>query len=233
MKISIKDIKNSLPTEKVKSDPIWTNIFLRPISIPVSWFFIKIGFSPNNVTYLSIIVSLIGGVLITSKSLYLAIIGACLFNFFAILDCVDGNIARVSSTKSIYGGWVDALGGYFTYTFVLIFSGLALNDLQFNYPFDLDYLFIACIAAIANLLMRVIYQNFKSVDDSIASANLSNKRSFTQNFGITGIMMPFLLLSIIFDFLYIFVLFYALYFTALCLGVVIKLVIKVKSYNAE
>jgi phosphatidylglycerophosphate synthase len=232
MKISIKDIKDSLPNEKVKSDPIWTNVFLRPISIPVSWFFIKIGFSANNVTYLSIVVSLIGGVLIMSKSLYLAIIGAVLFNFFAILDCVDGNIARVSSTKSIYGGWVDALGGYFTYTFVLIFSGLALNDSQFNYPFDLDYLFIACIAAIANLLMRVIYQNFKSVDNSIVSEKLSKKRSLTQNFGITGIMMPFLLISIIYDFLNIFILFYALYFILLCLGVIFKLVSKVRNYKA-
>lgn len=227
MNITIQDIRASLPKEKRKADPFWVNYVLRPLSIPLAWFFIKIGFKANHVTYLSIIVSLIGGVLLLSGNYFVALTGALLFNLFAVLDCADGNIARATKKFSIYGEWVDALGGYITYTVVLLFSGLAIGN-QSGLIFEFNYFFLASMAVIANLLMRVIYQNFKTIKTENIKQEFSARRSISQNFGITGFMMPFLLISVVFQNLEFFILFYSLYFTLLCIGVVLKLIYKVE-----
>jgi len=230
MNITIQDIRASLPKAKRKADPFWVNYVLRPLSTPLAWFFIKIGLKANHVTYLSIIVSVMGGILLLSGNYFVAITGALLFNLFAVLDCVDGNIARATKKFSAYGEWVDALGGYITYTVVLLFSGLAIGN-QATLFFEFDYILLASLAVIANLLMRVIYQNFKTIKTENVKKEFSARRSISQNFGITGFMMPFLLLSVIFKNLEFFILFYFVYFIILCIGVILSLIYKVEKSN--
>lgn len=228
MNISIKEIKESLPISKTKADPFWTNFVLRPLSFPFAWLFIRIGWTANYVTYLSIFIAILGGILLLSSDSLLVILGTILFNVFAVLDCADGNIARATKKYSIYGGWVDALGGYIAYTSVLIFTGISIKYNQGNTVFEIDYVLVASCAAISNLLMRVIYQNFKSINSENIKEELSSKRSISQNFGITGFMMPFLLLCAIFNILEIFILFYVVYFALISMAVILKLVIKVE-----
>ena len=115
----------------------------------------------------------------------LIIAGALLFNFFALLDCVDGNIARVKKQESLWGSFVDALGGYVAFACVLPAAGIAAENLkQVNIPMidSFNFIVIGMIAAVSNLTMRLIYQHFCNV----SSKGKMEPGSFQKSFSLRG-----------------------------------------------
>lgn len=190
---SMKDIISSLPKEKVKEDSLWIRIFLRPISFPVAWFALLLGLSPCSVTYFSSLVSITGGVLFSLHPDYKPVligIGAILFNVFAVLDCVDGNMARVTKTAGPWGGWADAVMGFIAYTSVFFGTGIYVFWKTAWWP----VLIIAGLTSSANLLTRVAYQIYKNIVGESAHGSVSFERLLAGNVGITGLLMPLVLI---------------------------------------
>ncbi|MDR1909995.1 MAG: CDP-alcohol phosphatidyltransferase family protein, partial [Spirochaetaceae bacterium] len=121
---TLRHIRDSLPPEKKLSDGLWTRFILRPLSIPVTWLALKLGLRANTVSYLSVLFSLAGGTLLSLPGFWLPLWGALILNLFSILDCVDGNIARVTGSAGPWGGWADAVMGFVAYTAVFISTGV-------------------------------------------------------------------------------------------------------------
>jgi len=165
---SMKDITSSLPPEKIKEDGLWTRFVLRPLSFPVAWAALRMGLSPMAVSFFSALVSIAGGILFSWPDYVLAAAGAALFNVFSVLDCVDGNMARTSGKAGPWGGWADAVMGFM----VLLVSGLTSS---------------------ANLLTRTAYQIYKNIAGQTAHGSVSFERMLAENAGITGFLMPLLL----------------------------------------
>lgn len=235
VKITLKQIKDSLPSEKNISDSLWTRYILRPVSVPVSWVCLRLGLSANAVSYLSALFCIIGGILFGSGVFLWSVIGALLFNLFAILDCVDGNMARVTNTSGPYGAWADALGGYIAYTVVLISLGVASGPLEvsfFSFSIGSEILVLfGGLGAAANLLMRVIYQNYKNIapeGSGNARKSINLEKMLSENLGITGILMPLTLISLFFGYLGYITLFYSAFYTIGCLITILKLIWKVE-----
>ena len=57
---TLQDLRSSLPSEKNRADAYWTRWVLRPLSYPVSWLFLKGGWSANAVSYLSAVIAVLG-----------------------------------------------------------------------------------------------------------------------------------------------------------------------------
>jgi phosphatidylglycerophosphate synthase len=216
--VTVGDIRDSFPDDK--SDALWTRFVLRPLSFPLAWLFIKLGLSANQVTYISIICTLTGTGLFLSGLDSLAVAAAVLFNVFALLDCVDGNIARTRTEGNPYGQWIDALGGYISYTAVFISTGVfvemgsGLLDLG-----RVDFVFVGAVAATTNLLMRIQHQKFdnirtESADDAEGQQSKSIKKEISRNAGITGFLMPLVFLGTFFSALDIVLLAYAVFYTS-------------------
>jgi phosphatidylglycerophosphate synthase len=193
----LRDIIASLPPEKVQQDGLWTRFVLRPLSFPVSWFALSMGLSAGAISYFSALVSIAGGVLfsfpdISAQGLgfWLPGIGVILFNFFSILDCVDGNMARVTGTSSPWGGWADAVMGFIAYSSVFFASGLYVFFRTAWWP----VLLITGLTSSANLLTRVAYQIHKNIVGESAHGSVSFERMLAENTGITGFLMPLLLI---------------------------------------
>src|SRR6056297_1613048 len=233
--ITIQQIKNSLPEDKNKADSVWTRRVLRPLSVPVAWFCLRLKLRANTVSYLSALICIAGGLLFVSSNIGWALLGPLLFNLFALLDCADGNMARATNTTGPYGGWADALGGYIAYIVVLLSLGYAAGVHSAAF-FGLQispqlWMLIGGIGTAANMLMRLAYQSYKNIapeGQSSAKESISFEKMLSENLGITGILMPTTLLALPLGALGYLIALYSAFYTAGCLVTLIKLIWKVE-----
>ena len=122
----IKKIQASYSQEKQISDKIvslWLYHVLRPLSFFLTPIFLKLHISANFATFIGVIIGVFS--IIASASGYL-LTGSLLYNLFHIIDCVDGNIARIKESSK-KGEYYDAISGDFVnYLFLLV----SLLDVQ-------------------------------------------------------------------------------------------------------
>ena len=168
MKYAYRDILCSLTDEKKKQDGTLTRLLYRPLSYPLAWLFLSAGWSANAVTALGALCCAIAFLFVLTPLYSLHIAAAGLFLAFAVLDCADGNMARTIGKKTRYGGWADAVAGYFAYAAeiaALGFSCWYFPSDRFDYfPEYLllwgpeTWLILGGAAACANILMRLFYR---------------------------------------------------------------------------
>lgn len=219
---SMKDIIASLSDEKKKADGIWTFLVLRPLSYPITWVAIRMGIGANAVSYASVLFSLIGGILLAFYHPLYSLLGVILLNIFSVMDCVDGNIARVTKTASPWGGWADAVMGHVASVSIFISSGV------YAY-FDTGwwgYILLGGLASSSNLLMRVAYQMYKNIERETAKESVSFEMMLAETFGITGLLMPALIICHIFGGMEYIVLFNVLFYTGGCVVTLMKIALK-------
>ena len=95
MKVTIKEIKEKyLASKSDEKKFVWTYYVRRPVSYYMTWPFLMLGFSANQVTLLWLFVGIMGSAFLTTGNYLFIVIGAILLELSGILDCVDGHIAR-------------------------------------------------------------------------------------------------------------------------------------------
>lgn len=87
----------------------YSKYFSKRFSIFVSAFFIKIGVTPNAVTYLMLFVGLFSAVLFTFNRPFLSIVGALLLVTINLFDTCDGEMARYTQKCSRFGTYLDKI----------------------------------------------------------------------------------------------------------------------------
>ena len=104
---------------------LWIYFVARPLSFYVTYLAVNARISANQATLIGFMVGIV--------SLYMAYIGnfffaALLLNIFAVIDCVDGNLARLGQPTKL-GEYLDAVSGdVINYSFFPIFLISALRD---------------------------------------------------------------------------------------------------------
>ncbi|MDR0707231.1 MAG: CDP-alcohol phosphatidyltransferase family protein, partial [Treponema sp.] len=185
---TIKDIVDSLPEEKKRADGLWSKV-LRPLALPFTWLALRMRLKANAVSYLSVVFSVSGGVLFSLPGFWAPLWGAILFNIFSILDCVDGNIARTTKTASPWGNWADAVTGFIAYIAVFTASGMYVF-LRTGWWW---VLLVTSLTSSANLLTRAAFQFYKNIAGAKeARASVSFEQKLADTVGVTGLMMPLL-----------------------------------------
>jgi len=102
---------------KRKSGYIITLFVANELSLILTWYLRKTRISPNQVTIASIFIA------ICCACSYAAgefIIGSVFLLISHVLDCTDGNLARVTGSFSNIGKWLDKIGDRFCETIILI-----------------------------------------------------------------------------------------------------------------
>jgi phosphatidylglycerophosphate synthase len=215
----MREIWHSIPAEKQKQDSLWTRWVLRPLSVPVSALALNLCISANTVSYISALFSIGGGILFSLNGFILPLAGALALNFFSVMDCVDGNIARITKTAAPWGAWADAVMGFVAYTAVFLATGVYLYQRTRWWPF----LLVAGVTASANLLTRTAYQIYKNIEGETAHDSVSFERKLAENAGITGFMMPALVLCHVFTGMAVIAWFNLAFYGGGCLITLIKL----------
>jgi phosphatidylglycerophosphate synthase len=109
------------------ADGLVDRFFNRPLGRPLSKLLVHTPVSPNQVSIASILIGVASGWFFARGNF---IIGALVFQLCAIIDCVDGDLARALFKQSRLGKWLD-LGGdqvvHFS-VFAAIGIGVARTD---------------------------------------------------------------------------------------------------------
>ena len=230
---SLAEMRASLPPEKNRDDPLWLRFVLRPLSFPIAWMFLKLRFSANQVSYFSVLVALLGTVSMMIDNRLLIIVGALLFNAWAVLDCVDGNVARATGPESKYGPFVDALSGYVATALVILSIGVAAEHqkpIELLFLNHIDYMLVGAITLVSRLTMGLIYLKFTEVSRQNPLGSGSRARRLAANIDITGLLMPAVLAGAILDMLPLVALFYCAYYGLVFVFLTLRIVMQVETY---
>jgi phosphatidylglycerophosphate synthase len=104
------------------TDGIVDRFLNRPLGRYVSKILIRAPFSPNQVSIVSTLVGILSGWFFASGYF---ISGALLLQLSAIIDCVDGDLARVLFKESRLGKWLDLVGDQFVH--IAVFAGIGFG----------------------------------------------------------------------------------------------------------
>jgi phosphatidylglycerophosphate synthase len=122
----LREIERELAHFNLKlSDGIFARFNKLVLAEPLIRFFLHTPASPNFITFLGLLFAL-GGGLVAAHGGYFWTLGGALLNFIsAILDHVDGMVARLKFQESHFGTWFETMVDYTSY--VAIFGGLAVG----------------------------------------------------------------------------------------------------------
>lgn len=106
--------------------------FNRRISGVFTRLFLKLGISANTITFISMAIGLIAAAFVAKGGYAAGIIGALLLQLSAIVDCCDGEVARLTFTESSFGEQLDLMADNIVHTG--IFAGMAWSVAQASGP---------------------------------------------------------------------------------------------------
>ncbi len=254
MKYTYKQILDSLPVKKNSNSSWWVKLWVRKLSFFFTYIFINLGLSPNSVSVLSIFVTLTACALFLVPAKWAVVTAAVLINFWLVLDCVDGNIARCRKQKTAYGEFVDDIGGYYTVAFVYLAIGVcAYNFGGAVFEQNNKWLIVmGGVSSICDILARLIHKDFEHFTDktlteeerteknSHESYEVINKKSLSyirrrlgKEVGISGLFMLAVILCCIFNLYDIMTVFYLLFNGAALFATTILLICKANKYDRK
>jgi phosphatidylglycerophosphate synthase len=114
-----------LATLENPRDGFFDGIFNRHLSRPLSRMLLPFSVTPNQITVGALALSLVGAACIALPGIAGPVLGALLLQATAVLDCVDGEIARAKVQESEWGEWLDITSD--TLIHVATFLGIAVH----------------------------------------------------------------------------------------------------------
>jgi phosphatidylglycerophosphate synthase len=138
--------------DRANDEHLFGRLYMRRISPSVTWALARAGWSPNAVTVAFIACGVAAGVIIAFGGLATAIIAAVLVQLSLLLDCCDGELARLNRQTSARGVYLDRVGHYLCETAMLI--GLGVRA-QGQLTVSGRYVTVGLAAAVLACLVRV------------------------------------------------------------------------------
>ena len=106
----------------------------RYLSTRITKYLIKTRILPYQVTFISLLLALAAGFFFLLGEHHFIVIGAVLFQLSYLMDCVDGEIARIKGTGSGFGRWLDSssdfIGAIVVYSCAIIGQFLLYGDVM-------------------------------------------------------------------------------------------------------
>src|SRR5262249_50042065 len=96
----------------------------RKLSRPITLWLLRTSLTPNQITILSCVVGVGGALCFFPGGYWGPLVGALLLQFSVVLDCCDGEVARVKFMESPLGDWLDIVCD--TVVAIAIFVGVGV-----------------------------------------------------------------------------------------------------------
>jgi phosphatidylglycerophosphate synthase len=104
---------------------------IRKFSVPLSRVLARRGVGPNVVTFLGLLLAVAAAMAVSVDIYVVSLIGALLYYASMVVDCSDGEVARLTFRDSRFGAWFETAVDYVTYFLLLgalVLSGQARSD---------------------------------------------------------------------------------------------------------
>ena len=186
--MSFKELyEKSVSPEKRAADKknVWLYLAVRPLSVLATMPLMNTRISPTSVTIVSVISSIIGFFVMTilHTSMLWKVIGWLFFFIWAILDCVDGNLARAKNQCSSKGELWDAIGGYATMVLMYFAAGIVsfFDNNLFSFAENFWLLILGGATAIFSVFPRLILHKKEGIEkaNNETIKALVDKKSFS------------------------------------------------------
>jgi len=123
VKLAEQTLVRSLQAWKGGLNGIVDHYVNRKCSGPLTRLFLKLRWTPNTITVVSMLIGLVAAGFFIPGSWEFALIGALLFQLSVIIDCCDGEVARLTFSVSKFGQELDLWADNVVH--MSIFSGIA------------------------------------------------------------------------------------------------------------
>src|SRR3989344_715181 len=165
MKASEKDeVKQKIPSIKELREICqpkkeywpWRDKFLRGVSIYITKPLLYTKITPNDVTWLMLIVGIVAAEFYAIGGYFYSLIGLFLHHFSFILDAVDGEVARFTKKSSTRGVYLDLMAHIILNP--LLIMGIAIGVYRHNpLPLpDVTFLFLGFIGSYSLLQLNLV-----------------------------------------------------------------------------
>ena len=164
-----KEYRSSL--KPPETEEFINQVLNRPAAFIAAKIFARLGAGPNFVTMVSMLLGVSSGVFFSRGNQPSVLIGALLLQGMVILDCADGQLARMQNKSSQFGKTIDGLCDIFTHFSVFYGTAFALYSITGSMlPFVL-----ALLSHLSFYLHIILFDHFKNVFISVASPQYSDK----------------------------------------------------------
>ncbi|MFQ5990171.1 MAG: CDP-alcohol phosphatidyltransferase family protein [Candidatus Methylomirabilales bacterium] len=109
-----------LSTLKKPSDGLISRYVNRPLSTRITKHLLKTTITPNSISFVSFVLSMLGAMLFFFGGYIPLLIGATLAQLASVIDGCDGEIARLKFQMTEFGGWFDAVLDRYADGFLLL-----------------------------------------------------------------------------------------------------------------
>lgn len=186
--------------------------FNRKVSRGFTRLFLELGLSPNSITVLAGLIGLVAAAGFGLGTYSAGILAALLFQLAAVIDCCDGEVARLTFTESPFGAWLDIALDNFVH--MAIFAGIAvgLYTAQIGQEDDWVPLALGGAAVLGNGLSFLLVEKAQKIKSAVgwrtpahaAWVNVMLKNVASRDFSVSLIGFA------LFDQLFLFLLFAAI-----------------------
>ena len=153
----------------------------RPLTYVLTIPFLYTNISPNTITLISIIPTILGFIFFSFGS-EISTYSLGWFSFFlwSMLDGIDGNVARYKKIYSKIGDTLDAPAGYFAMVFIFFGAGIAASK-EGNHILGITpsfFIILGGLSSIFTILPRlVMHKAMNSIKDT-KNQKLNNRGSY-------------------------------------------------------
>jgi phosphatidylglycerophosphate synthase len=154
-----------------ETEELINQVLNRPAAFISAKFFGRLGAGPNLVTMVSMLFGVSSGIFFSRGTQPSVLIGALLLEGMVILDCADGQLARMQRKSSQFGKTIDGLCDIATHFSVFYGTAFALHaGTGSMLPFVLAFL-----SQLSFYLHIILFDHFKNVFISVANPQYSDK----------------------------------------------------------
>lgn len=152
--VTIDEIRRiGQPPEKIREENSYGCV-LRKVSPYLVKFFVEHNISANQISLFGILLGVIGSFLFVFGNPYLMLIGCLLNQLRHLFDRVDGEVARVTNSKTVGGAYLERIQGTIVNTFLFVYLGIGLYMMLGNIVFILFGFTFALFASLGGNISK-------------------------------------------------------------------------------
>lgn len=184
-KITYKQVKEK-QTEDLKSKTSRYMIY-RKFSTPFTYVFVKLGVSPAAVSILNFITPIAGYFLLSIGTYLFIILGILFFVLAKVLDCSDGEVARIQNPKamndlhkSIEGPYFDGVAHFIYSTFLGVGLGMGLSRIYNDELYLTLGVFLTLFFVLERAFIELLISGYRRAIINRKIKYASDKETLTQ-----------------------------------------------------
>ncbi|MDO6657301.1 CDP-alcohol phosphatidyltransferase family protein [Anaerobacillus sp. 1_MG-2023] len=173
-------------------EDLWSWYVLRRISIYLTILFCKMRIKPNTISWMSVFFILISGLSLVIATPLSIILAALFYNIGYLLDCVDGEVARITKQTSSKGYYIDII---IQAAALPVFLSMVLTVLRQAGMLEVSILemvlvYATFVAIIMALLVPIAYQLTKlTMSQSTTQDPVNSIRDGSLFFDIVAVLL--------------------------------------------